>query len=178
MRALVLALVVFATAGRALAQTPIPSSSGYAIEPAPVVVDAVQADAARPRPRPLRLPLLISGGAVFAGAWAVDGIVSLFAGEELGLGPAPPLGPPPPPDGVDWDLFRGCAWIPLAGPWIQIGVHSTTPGWTGFLVADGILQLAGFTLLLVGAALDEPPRVAVVPHVDRESARLTLAGRF
>ena len=125
---------------------------------------------------------LIVGGAVMLG-------VSWIANIAVGL----PAGDDPFSSGSDptWDSFRYSSLIPLAGPWVQLAIKPTgftQDYWAVWLLLDGILQLTGTTLLVIGAATHRTVTVyaeassgfelAVLPMASPEHAGLVALGRF
>ncbi len=124
-----------------------------------------------------RIGLVISGAVLFGVSWVVHAaIVSPLAGildEEVGV----------------WDDFRYLGAIPLAGPWIQMAVKPTgagEDGWVPYLIVDGILQVAGLTMLILGLTLrkevggyaDAEPSFQVGPMLGEGAAGLSAFGRF
>ncbi|MCZ7686595.1 MAG: hypothetical protein M5U28_50745 [Sandaracinaceae bacterium] len=79
--------------------------------------------------------------------------------------------------------------MPIAGPWIQIGIKPTTfdqDYWGMWLVIDGLLQAAGATMLIIGIATPQTETVLAGGGLrDRgraargpELGGLALLGRF
>jgi hypothetical protein len=139
---------------------------------------------ARPRRDHLELALNASGVALLCGPWLLNVVGSLLSGLTLGLGDrtSAPMDSP-----GRWDTFRYTGLLPIVGPWIQLGIHpngSADEGWTAWLVLDGLLQDAGFVLLLVAAitgshrAHEAGAAIAILPSVGHDHAGLTAVGRF
>jgi hypothetical protein len=135
--------------------------------------------AARPRAHRFDLDVMIGGVAIFAAAYLLNGLVSLPAGSG-GLGEP---GPAPRTRMDQWDSFRGTAFIPLVGPWIQLAQKPTSFDedlWGPWLVTWGALQVGGATLLGIGIGLAETrdPSLVVLPDVGEGRAGLLVNGRF
>jgi hypothetical protein len=121
--------------------------------------------------------LMIAGGVMLGATWLANGIIGLFAGYHttlLGSSSSSSFDP-------EWDAFRGVAWIPVLGPWIQLGLHSQTTGWNIWLSIDGLVQAAGFALLVAGAVLEsenrpDHPAYVVLPMLGEGTAGLLFAG--
>jgi hypothetical protein len=60
-------------------------------------------------------------------------------------------------------------WIPLAGPWVSLGMRPNDAE-IGGAVVGGLLQAAGLTMFILGLALTETVRVAVYAIGDGERA--------
>jgi len=87
----------------------------------------------------------------------------------------------------DWLAFRLVGAVPVAGPFIQLGLEPGTAGgdaWAPFLIANGITQTFALTFLLV--ELLHPSRrvsltsgaVEVRPELGAQRAGLSLIGTF
>lgn len=124
--------------------------------------------------------LLVTGGVMLGIGWIVNFIVGLPAGDDPFRSGSEP----------EWEAFRISSVLPVAGPWIQLGVKPTgftEDYWAMWLIIDGLLQLAGTTMLIVGAATsggDEPLaqvdglELRVAPVASPNMAGLALTGRF
>jgi hypothetical protein len=127
--------------------------------------------------------LIVSGAVLAPLSFVVNGVVGLFGGYYVGgFFSSRPSGYEP-----GWEAFHGVGWIPVLGPWIQMGLKPgglANDGWALFLSLDGLVQAAGWTLLIVGLTMDsggepiESPDFAVLPSVSPNSAGLTAVGRF
>ena len=95
--------------------------------------------------------LLIPGIVGLVGAYAVHALSSIFAGLILAAFSV----------GAATDALWGV--VPLAGPWIHLGLHVANSsfgiddGFTAYLIIDGLVQAAGLTMLIV--ALTNPVAV-------------------
>lgn len=141
-------------------QQPGYAQPGY-YQPAPATQEV---DTGRTRPR---LGLVISGAAMFAASYLSVAIVGAFA-MDLGN-----------PEG-------GWLLLPVGGPFICIAeCFDEGEGLSAILVLDGLVQLAGLTLFIIGFAAQAPvyeraandgPQLAVAPWVDEDGAGLMLHG--
>jgi len=88
-----------------------------------------------------------------------------------------------------WNDFRVYGAIPLVGPWLQLSVKPTgftDDGWGPYLIANGILQAAGLTMLILGFVLrketstyaDASPSIMVAPMAREGATGLTAFGHF
>ncbi len=124
--------------------------------------------------------LIVSGAVMLGVGWITNIVAGMFAGLEL-YGSS---------SSGQWDSFRVSSIIPVAGPWVQLAVKPTSfsnDGWAEWLIIDGLLQLAGATLLVVGVALPQHETVysdrggdfqlAIVPRVGDQWG-LAAVGRF
>jgi hypothetical protein len=104
--------------------------------------------------------LMIAGIGIFGGMWSLSAVGSLAWGPYLA--------------------------IPIAGPWViasQLSGDRYPPsaGMAALFVLDGALQLAGATMLVVGAVTHHRkwnPPVAFAPVARRDYAGASLAFRF
>ncbi len=185
---LLLVLACLAPVGRAEAQ------SGVVIVPAPAQqqvqyapVQQYQQPYAPVYDQPRRgrggpnLGLIISGAVLLGVGWITNFIAGLPAGDDPFHSGAEP----------EWQTFRYVSLIPIAGPWVQLGVQPTSfdnDYWGVWLIIDGLIQAAGFTMLIAGIATstsdsDETAdaggvQLMVMPSVGAGHAGLTLMGRF
>lgn len=112
--------------------------------------------------------LIISGAVLLGVGWIANIVVGLPAGDDPFSSGSEP----------EWTSFRLTSLVPLAGPWIQLGVKPTSfdqDYWAGWLIIDGILQALGATLLVVGLAT---PRTETVIAENESGFRLTIAPRL
>ncbi len=169
-----LAAAITLAAGLAHAQQPVYVQPYYPV--------AAPQPAPPPQPREESRPhlgLAISGGVMLGVSWLVHAaLISPLAGCDL--------------DSCQdaWGDFRLVGTIPLAGPWIQLAVKPTSDrdGWLPYLVIDGLLQIAGLTMLILGVSLRETVTVysegpagfelAVLPSAGPDGGGLGLVGRF
>lgn len=125
--------------------------------------------------------LLVSGGVMLGVGWIVNFIVGLPAGDDPFRSGSEP----------EWEGFRIASLVPVAGPWIQLGVKPTgftEDYWAMWLLIDGALQLAGTTMLIIGAATSSGAddviadvggvELRIAPVASTSGAGLTLTGRF
>lgn len=132
--------------------------------------------------------LMIGGIAMFAGGWIAGLLIGVFGGyhdrsciDLWGGGCSLPPGTSWDPA---WDNFRASSLVPLIGPWIQLAVKPPSDdGWPEWLVADGLLQAAGFAMMIAGIVIfdeagEQGTSVTVVPSVAPGQAGLTAVGRF
>lgn len=139
----------------------------------------------QPLPPPRRsnghVGLIISGAVLLGVGWISNFIVGLPAGDDLFSG-----GPRP-----EWEAFRYSSFIPIAGPWVQLGVKPTAfsqDDWAIWLIFNGLMQAAGASLLVAGIATSGDDggsadagggvQFVVLPSVGQDHAGLTLAGSF
>lgn len=126
--------------------------------------------------------LIISGAVILGVSWISNIVVSMFAGLD-------PFGSSS--SASDWDAFRLSSLIPVAGPWIELAAKPTSfdnDGWAEWLILDGLLQLTGATLLIIGAVTPHTETVysdrgsdfqlAVVPRVGGNQWGLAAVGTF
>lgn len=160
----------------------------YAPQPQPVYAQPAYPPPAQParpaQPRTVTRPnlgLIVSGAVLLGVGWVANIISGLPAGDDpFDSGSEP-----------EWDAFRLTSIIPVAGPWIQLGVKPTTFAqdyWAPWLIIDGLLQLAGVTMLIVGiatprtqttvAANEGGLQMALVPRVGPDQAGAALVGTF
>jgi hypothetical protein len=137
----------------------------------------------------VRWGLLAPGVAMFAAGWVFNGLVSLGAGQ---CGPKIEIYTTPGSSGdtcegdPEWDPFRAAGAVPLVGPFVQLTLKPGDLGddyWAAWLIADGAVQLAGLTMIVI--AIADPKRRAssddettFVPDVAPGRAGLALMGRF
>lgn len=169
--------VVLLAAGVAEAQVYVaPQQPGYYYPVAP------PAPTPPPQPREETRPhlgLAISGGVMLGVSWLVHAaLVSPLAGCDF--------------DSCqdEWGEFRLWGVVPLVGPWVQLGTkpYSERDGWMPYLVIDGLLQVAGLTMLILGVSLRETVTVyaegpggfelGVVPYGGADGGGLAAVGRF
>jgi hypothetical protein len=169
--------------GVVVVQAPPPQQVQYA----PVVqyqqpyAQPVYAEPAPRRRGGPNLGLIISGAVMLGVGWIANFLVGLPAGDDPFHSGAEP----------EWQTFRYTSFIPIAGPWVQIAVKPTefdSDYWGMWLIIDGLLQAAGFTMLIAGIATstsesDETAdaggvELMIVPSVSPGHAGLSLAGRF
>jgi hypothetical protein len=79
-----------------------------------------------------------------------------------------------------WDDVRWMGLLPLAGPWIQLTMlpENAAEGWPPYLIADGLIQLAGVVLFATSFAVGSGRRVAVAPAAGPNFTGLHVGGRF
>lgn len=156
------------------AATPSTSATAFAPTPAPT-------QPARERRDRAWLALTIAGAAVLGVGWVTNFVASMFAGND-GCGFAGCT-----PESQRWVPFRGVSFIPVLGPWIQFGVLPDANNWWPLWLAfDGLVQAAGFAMLIYGLVTnpgDEPadptePTVSLLPSFGPDHARLDLVGTF
>jgi hypothetical protein len=150
------------------------SASAFAPPPAPTEPE-------RPRRDRTWLALTVAGAAVLGVGWVTNFIVGIFAGND-GCGFAGCS-----PESQRWAPFRGVSFIPVLGPWIQFAVLPDANNWWPIWLAfDGLVQAAGFAMLVYGLVTnpgDEPadpatPTVSLLPSFGADYARLDLIGTF
>jgi hypothetical protein len=139
-------------------------------------------------------PALITTGAIMLTAgWVSSFAVGLHEGPELFVQDEQLNRPR-----IWYEDFLFDSFIPIAGPWIALSQH---PGgfdddaWGIWLVANGLLQAAGFTMIIGGIIAscgrdvrvrrrqtvrvsDAGPSLQVVPNVGATQASLSLSGSF
>lgn len=133
---------------------------------------AIEAHSAHRR----RLALYILGGGGLALSWAANAVAGAFAGGHV---TSETHGGVAFPDTWEpgWDAFRGVAFVPVLGPWIQLALFpdgGLTTGWLAWLIADGAIQALGLTLFVWAASLDVP----VMPTVSPDGAGLVVSDTF
>jgi hypothetical protein len=129
------------------------------------------------------IALIVPGAVLLGVGWIMNFIVGLPAGDDPFSSGAEP----------EWQAFRYSSLIPLAGPWIQLGVMpdiGEDSYWPLWLVFNGLLQATGVTLLIIGIATpqrvqqyaDNNPaddfQLSLTPSVSPNHAGLSLTGRF
>ena len=126
--------------------------------------------------------LIVSGAVLLGVGWIANFIVGLPAGDDPFRSGAEP----------EWEAFRYSSFIPIAGPWVQIGVKPTSftqDYWAIWLIIDGLLQATGTALLIAGIATSggddgdladagDGLELMVLPNASPDGAGLTLVGRF
>jgi hypothetical protein len=140
---------------------------------------------ARPRGGVRGIGLIVGGAVVLGATWALNIIGGLFGGYhdtswvDLWDGDSGCCGVFDPA----WDNFRAASLVPVAGPWIQLALlPDYENGWPVWLVADGLGQIAGLTMLIIGieqashGAQAEP--IALLPMISPEASGLMLSGTF
>lgn len=193
---MIASVAVFGATSIAEAQSPVvveqPAPTGVVIVQAqtptyapvqygqPVYAQPAYAPQPRRRGGP-NLGLIISGAVLLGVGWIANFLVGLPAGDDPFHSGAEP----------EWQTFRYTSFIPIAGPWVQLAVKPTgfdDDYWGMWLIIDGLMQAAGFTLLIAGIATStsETEEVAsaggvelmLIPSAGPDHASLTLAGRF
>lgn len=155
----------------------VPPTEGAPTERAPTEREAPR------RGRLLTKAFLIAGPLLVVGPSLLNGLVGLFAGFEFHIG----YSGPPEPEDPRTVTFRWVSFVPLAGPWIQLGIMGPSTfgrdAWGLWFVADGLLQATGLALLIAGLVLSaeseaEEPDVIVLPTASSDGAGLMVRGRF
>jgi hypothetical protein len=120
--------------------------------------------------------LIVAGAVVLGVSWILNIIVSAFAGAG--------------PSWDDWEAFRYTGLVPAVGPWIQLALIPSggRSEWDQYLVTDGVIQLAGLTMLILGIAIPVERTVyaqngggvqfGFVPNLSPNSAGGSLVGTF
>jgi len=76
---------------------------------------------------------------------------------------------------LSWDAdYASWGWIPLAGPWMMLGVAGSDDEVAGALIG-GITQLAGVTMFILGLTLRQTVRVAQYSLDERDERAPQLA---
>lgn len=132
------------------------------------------------RERP-NLGLIIPGAVMLGVGWIMNFIVGLPAGDDPFSGGS----------SEEWDAFRLSSLIPVAGPWVQLGVKPTDfrqDYWPVWLIFDGVLQAAGTLMLIIGIATPGEEtyyadvggglELAFAPSVGPGHTGLVVEGRF
>ena len=116
---------------------------------------------------------------MLGGGWVLNIIPGVFAGND-GCGFTGCS-----PESQRWTAFRATSLIPLIGPWIQMGVAPDLNNWWPIWLAfDGLVQAAGFVMLVYGLAAnqgeDEPatPELTLLPMAGPDHTGLLLTGTF
>jgi hypothetical protein len=168
-----------------------PPQTVYVQQQAPQYGTAVYTQPGYAEPAPQRrgpnLGLVIGGAVMLGVGWVCNLVGSLFAGVHVDL-----FGSGGGSD-AEWAAFRYTGIVPVLGPWIQLAVQPTSfgnDGWGTWLILDGLLQAAGFTMLIVGVVTmnggddqataegDDDFQIAILPSVGHDHAGLTAVGRF
>ena len=134
----------------------------------------------QPQPRTETRPivgLIVAGAVVLGAGWITNIIVSAFAGAGSSWD--------------SWEPFRYTGLVPALGPWIQLALipsGSGRDGWDQYLVTDGVIQLAGLTMLILGIAIPVEHTVyaqngggvqlGFVPNLSPHTAGGSLVGTF
>lgn len=152
-------------------------ADGRCVTPYGAVVEAERADPEYDRRGHVHRKLMIAGGIVLGVGWLVNVVMSAFAGYHVDIWGSS--------DGYEpgWDDFRGVGFIPLAGPWIQLGMNRDGALWDVYLPIDALVQLIGATLLVVGIVLEEnnhpeEPAFVLAPMLGDGRAGLVVGGAF
>lgn len=168
-------LVVVILGPQLLASRSVHAQVVVSQSPAPIMSPQPMAPATvESRPN---LGMIIPGAVLLGVGWVTCFVAGLPAGDD------------PFDSGVDhqWDTFRGVSLIPVAGPWVMLAVKPTgfhDDYWGPWLVINGLLQTAGFVLLVVGIATPREeaaarsPSVRLLPHAVPGGGGLALAGTF
>lgn len=130
-------------------------------------------------------PVMIPGLATFGVSWIVNGLVSQAPG-RCPQEDVPGLTRPWCEEDPSWGDFRIFGAIPLAGPFMQLAAipDGQADAWPYWLVIDGVAQLAGATLFIVGLLTPEEvsdpnaPSLTVVPTLGPGQVGLTASGVF
>jgi hypothetical protein len=119
-----------------------------------------------PRPGKVNQTLLLSGTAAFAASYLASVSVGVLSEVIAGSLPVVP---------AQHSSLNGL-FIPVAGPFIAMAnVRNRDPGATLILAADGVVQLAAVTMIVVGLVLPhEPSRVTIAPGVSGSGLGATL----
>ena len=146
----------------------------------PVYAQPVRQGTSRTVTRP-NVGLIVSGAVLLGGGWVANIITGLPAGDDPFSSGSEP----------EWDTFRGVSLVPVAGPWIQLGVKPTTFSqdyWAPWLIIDGLMQVAGITMLVIGIATPRTETVvaeratdfqwALVPQLSPGHAGAAFVGTF
>ena len=128
---------------------------------APVIATPPAAPPAGPEVRTEKKPitgLIIAGSVVFGVGWLVGGAIT------VGI------------DAADGSVSEASAFtfIPLAGPWIVLGTESPSTGQASGLVAQGVLQIGGLAMLIVGATVRKDVEVSTAFLGDGDGERAPL----
>lgn len=132
---------------------PPPVGAAWGLPPAPRTDLAPSAQT-----RELR-GLWISGAAVLGLSWLTTAAVTLARNEEA--------------------LARGLAFLPVAGPWIQLERGGNDLAGTIALWAGGIAQAVGLAMIVIGASVQRRVRdVSIALAPVEGGATLTVRGAF
>jgi hypothetical protein len=132
----------------------------------------------------VRWGVLAPGVALFAVGWLSNGIAGALAGT---CPPSFSLYGSSCTSDPAWGDFRAFAAVPLIGPWLQLGAKPTNhgaDGWVAWLVVDGIVQLAGLTMIVAAllnprrVVIDVPNGLSVKPELGPDRAGAVLVGVF
>jgi hypothetical protein len=161
-----------------------PAQPYYVAQPQPYYAPQPQAPQRPTTPHTeerANLGLIISGAVILGVGWVVNILSGVFAGVELFGSDA----------SSEWDAFRFSAFVPIAGPWIQLATKPTSFSqdyWGPWLIIDGLLQATGLTMLVIGIATprtetvysERPsePSFAFVPSISPGYTGGTLVGTF
>lgn len=105
---------------------------------------------------------LLGGGiGLLAGGWVISGVSGLFAALFGSVGCA--FGGSG--SCFDASAFMGWGWIPVIGPWGQMGYvwPNADTGMYAWLAIEGALQAAGLVMLIFGAVGEDSVELTPVP---------------
>jgi hypothetical protein len=122
---------------------------------------------AQPAPK-RRTGLIVAGATTYGSAWLSSVVVGYFGFELSNF----TLWGNPPPKDATWLAL----WVPVAGPFIEVGFRRPSPLATAALVLDGFTQATGLALLVAGlTGRDADPgeaRSATVEGAKRPGVRM------
>lgn len=158
------------------ATQPVLTTQAY-VQPAPASVGYAQ----ERRSHGPSVGLIVSGSVLLGVGWVANFLVGLGAGTDPFRSRSQP----------EWDTFRGCSFIPVVGPWVQLAFKPsgfTEDYWGAFLILDGVLQGVGTILLITAAATaggDDDAQAerggvqwALAPMLSADRVGLSVLGTF
>ncbi len=106
-----------------------------------------------------RTGLVVAGAVLFGVGWLVGGAITVAIDAA---------------DDGEVSGASGFTFIPLAGPWIDLATQELTGGQAAGILAQGILEVVGLTMFIVGLAARREVQVPTAFIGDGADQRATL----